>query len=188
MQHVRRSGARDIAKRSRAGFTLLEVAISLLVFLSMVLMFAAVFPLAIRGAHYSSNYSQAALLAQHKIDQIRGAGSDKLMNGAAATNLIGLNIVDNTTANSTQTSFPYSLTFTTVDNLVDTGDNSGFFPPGSTGTVVIKDFHDCTSAPCNAAIPAGQEYVINVKIAWQGGGTSPGYYESYALIGSYIPG
>ncbi len=64
--------------RQRHGFTIAEVMLSLTVFTMMTLMFAAVFPMAVRGSMYSSNYAQATMLAQHKMDQLRSAGYDKL--------------------------------------------------------------------------------------------------------------
>ena len=70
---------------------------ALVVFTMMTLMFAAVFPMAVRGAQYSSNYAQAAMLAQHKMDQLRSAGFDKLFtdgNGTALIKLQSLGIVD----------------------------------------------------------------------------------------------
>ena len=60
------------------------------VFMMMTLVFAAVFPVALRGAQFSNNYAQAALLAQHKIDQLRAAGFSKM----DYTDLNNLGIVD----------------------------------------------------------------------------------------------
>ena len=66
----------------RRGFTMAEVMMALAVFTMMTLMFAAVFPMAVRGAQYSSNYAQGSMLAQHKMDQIR---SDRIQTNCSAT-------------------------------------------------------------------------------------------------------
>jgi len=122
----------------------------MIIFLLMVLVFAAVFPFAIRTAQFSNNYSQAALLAQHKLDQLQTAGYSRL----DYSDLSGLGIID-----SAQQTSPY--TFTGVDNLVGSGSGQGFFPPGSSGIISIVDYHTV-----NPSMAAGQMDYVTVTITW----------------------
>lgn len=156
-------------RRAQRGFTIAEIALSLIVFAMMTMMFGAVFPMAVRGAQYGSNYAQATLVAQHKIDQLRSAGYNKLVLPDTLTNL---NIIDSTTAN-----VDGSYNFAAADNLTSTGAVQGYFPAGSTGTVAITDYH-----LTNVNVPAGKIALIKVKVAWSGGGVSSGYYTLSTMI------
>ncbi len=69
------TGTKPEIRRRRRGFTLAEVVLAMTVFTMMILMFAAVFPMAVRGAQYSSNYAQGAMLAQHKMDSFARPGT-----------------------------------------------------------------------------------------------------------------
>jgi len=154
---------------NRRGFTLAEVALALIIFLMMTLMFAAVFPIAIRAAHYSNNYAQAALLAQHKLDQLRSAGFDKL----DCTDLVNLGVVDQ----NSQACGP-SYTFTGVDNL------DSFFPSGTAGVISITDYS--TLSNVKNPPPAGTVFVVTVTLTWPGSGTVSGSYTTSAMIVSMI--
>jgi prepilin-type N-terminal cleavage/methylation domain-containing protein len=154
--------------QAQRGFTLIEVSLTLIIFLMMTLMFAAVFPFAIRGAEHSTNYSQAVLIAQHKVDQIKAAGFSHL----DYTDLSGLGIVD-----AVPSSSPYS--FTGVDDLDAGISTNGFFPPGSTGTITIVDY-----STINAAVPSGVIDYVTVNIKWAGSGISAGSYQVATLIKS----
>ena len=104
-----------LTSRRQRGFTIMEVVLAMTVFLMMVLMFAAAFPLTVRAAQFSSNYAQATQLAQHKIDQLRAAGYGSL-NGAA---LAGTGIINSATpvanpAGSPTGSTSYSFTAPTT--------------------------------------------------------------------------
>jgi len=151
------------------GFTLAEVVLALMVFLMMTLMFAAVFPIAIRAAHYSNDYAQAALLAQHKVDQLRSAGIDKLN----FSDLTGLGIVDQ---NPDATGPSY--TFTGVDNL------DSFFPNGTTGVISVTDYS--TLSHVSNPPPAGTVYVVTVTLTWPGSGTVSGSYSTSAMMISMV--
>jgi len=144
-----------------------EIALAIMIFALMTLMFAAVFPMAVRGAQYSSNYAQATLLAQHKMDQLRSAGYTKAM---TPSTLVSLNIIDSTTPNADG-----SYSFTSVDNLVSSGSVVGYFPPGSQGTVTITNY-------TNGSVPAGTMAFVKVKINWIGGGVSSGSYTLTTMI------
>ena len=162
-------------RHARRGFTLLEVMLSMFVFLMMTLMFAAVFPFASRSTKFSGNYAQAALIAQHKIDQLRAAGASKL----DYTDLSGLGIID-----AAPVTGPFS--FTATDNIAHytldvsnnpVGDDKGFYPYGSTGTVTIADYNTV-----NSSVPAGKIYVVTVMIKWRGASIASGIYTLSALV------
>jgi type II secretory pathway pseudopilin PulG len=165
------SAVRPIRTRRKAqrGFTIAEIALSLIVFAMMAMMFGAVFPMAVRGAQYGSNYAQATLVAQHKMDQLRSAGYNKLV---LPDTLKSLNIIDSTTTN-----VDGSYNFAAADNLTSTGTVQGYFPTGSTGTVAITDYH-----LTDANVPAGKIALIKVKVAWSGGGVSSGFYTLSTMI------
>jgi Tfp pilus assembly protein PilV len=156
-------------RRHQRAFTLAEVMLALIVFLMMTLMFAAVFPIAVRAAHYSNDYAQAALLAQHKLDQLRSAGFDKL----DYADLAGLGIVDQVPNFSGS-----SYTFTGVDNL------DSFFPSGSSGTIVIADYSSLSNV--GSPPPGGNVYVATVTISWPGTGSVSGSYTSSTMIVSMV--
>jgi type II secretory pathway pseudopilin PulG len=141
---------RPRGKQSRQAFTLVEVTLSLIVFMMMILVFAAVFPFAVRTAQFSNDYAQASLLAQHKIDELLAAGYNRM----DFTDLSGLGIIDAATNTS-----PY--TFTGVDNLDGGGAATGYFRPGSSGTITIVDFNTV-----NASIQPGKMDYATIKLTW----------------------
>ncbi len=158
-------------RRRQRGFTLLEVTLSLIIFTMMTLMFGAVLPIAVRGANHGNNYSQAAALAQRKIDQLRVAGYSRLFDnggGSALTQLSNQNIVDGQNGASGAGGGAYD--FTTQDHLTGAG---GFFPAGSTGTITVA--HDAQAAGVAQ---------VTVTINWTG--TVPGSYTVSALIISML--
>ena len=155
-----------LIQRRRRGFTIMEVVLAMTVFLMMVLMFAAAFPLTVRAAQFSSNYAQATQLAQHKIDQLRAAGYGSL-NGAA---LVGTGIIDSAATVANPAGSPTgskSYSFTAADNL------TAYFPAGSTGTVTISP--DANS---------GSSTVLDVTVllTWTAGNVSSGNYSASAVI------
>lgn len=155
-----------VSVRRGGGFTMVEVMISMMVFTMMIMIFAAVFPFALRTAEFSNNYSQAALLAQHKIDQLQTAGYTRL----DYADLNGLGIIDSAAATS-----PYS--FTSVDNLVGGTGGTGFFPAGSTGTLSIVDYHTL-----NSSVPAGKMDYVTVTITWTSYTGNIGTYSASSLL------
>lgn len=158
-------------RRARRGFTLMEVMFAGVILLLMSFLFAAVFPTAVRGAQYSGNYTQAATLAQHKMDQLRTAGYSRLVDdaqGTALSKMSGLNIVDAQVA-------PNAYDFTTADGLVNSGAVKGYFPSGSTGTVAITPY------TANGT-PPGTVLFVTVTVAWTGAGTASSSYSTSALL------
>ncbi len=154
------------------GFTLIEVSLALIVFLMMTLMFAAVFPTALRAAKFSNNYSQAAQIAQHKIDQMRAAGVSNL----TAAGLQNQGITDSTA--NPPSGLPFTASFTSVDAIANDGNNNhGYFPVGSTGTITVQDYH-----AINAAIPAGQMDYATVLLNWTNGSAAASRYQVSAII------
>ena len=151
----------------------MEVALSLTIFTMMTLMFGAVLPAAVRGAKHGNNYSQAAAIAQRKVDQLRVAGYSRLFDGTSATALSQLsaqNVVDAQNGPSSASGGSYD--FTTVDHLTGIG---GFFPAGSTGTITVAPYTNQT---------AGSVAQVTITIAWTG--TVPGSYTVSALIISML--
>ena len=149
----------------QGGFTLIEVALALVIFVMMALLFAAVFPVAVRGAQQSNNYDQAALLAQHKIDQLRAAGFGNL----DSTDLVRLGIVD-----SAPTTSPYS--FTATDDLLGGSGGNGYFPPGTTGTITIGPYGGT----------GGSVDAVTITISWPSGATPHGSYSASTMIISML--
>ena len=152
-------------KQARRGFTVMEVALSLVIFTMMTLLFGAVLPIAVRGAAHSGNYNQAAALAQRKIDQLRVAGYNRLFDGTdgtAVSKLSAQNVVDAQNSSGV-------FDFTTVDHLTGAG---GYFSPGSAGTITVTDGYN--------GVPAGNAAQVTVTITWTG--TVPGSYSASAII------
>ena len=137
---------RPLPRRRRcAGFTLAEVMLALSVFTMMTLMFAAVFPTAVRGAQFSGNYAQGTMLAQQKMEQLRANGYGRLVDdaqGTALKKLSDLGLIDGQNADG-------SYDFTASDSLTNSGTTHGYFPPGSTGTIKVTPY---VAAGC----PAGR--------------------------------
>lgn len=145
--------------KSQEGFTLIEVVIAMIIFLMMVLMFAAVFPLAVRGAIFSNNYAQAVALCQHKMDQLRDEGWNKM----DYTDLNNDGIVD--TAAAGNQNIANGLSFATTDNL------GGFYPAGCTGTFKVATDGNVASNTVDD---------VQVTITWT---TASGARSSYTLYG-----
>jgi prepilin-type N-terminal cleavage/methylation domain-containing protein len=92
--------------KNRPGMTLIEVMIAVMVFSFAITVFASLFPLAMRMRSKSENVSQATMIAQKKIDQLRALPYTSL----TYTSLQGANVID-----ASPNTSPYS--FTSVDNL-----------------------------------------------------------------------
>lgn len=162
--------------RSR-GFTLIEVCLALIVFLMMTLVFAAVFPVALSAAKTSDNYAQAAQIAQHKIDQMRAVG----YSGLNYNGLLSSALIDPVPSPPGQTQ---TYHFENIDNLISNGGNTGYFPPGSTGTITVRDYA-AYAASQNAGgylPPAGTVDYVTVTLTWTGAGTQSGTYSASAMI------
>ena len=77
-------------------------------------------------------------------------------------------------------------TFTTVDGLVNSGANQGFFPAGSTGTItIVKD----PGAPLDADAPVNPDFQpgssvvrVTVTIRWTNGTRPAGSYAATAVL------
>ena len=175
----------------RAGFTLVELAISLFVFGMILVLLGAIFPVATRAGHVGGNYSEASFLAQHKIDQFQNLGAAKL-DGAA---LAGQGLIDTNGGTPIVVPNPagipagmVSYSFTLTDNLVDNTKNGvsfpGFFPAGSTGIVSVGDYHDLTAAPngTNVVVPATVLKSVTVTITWAGQNQGNGTLTTHIAI------
>lgn len=84
-------------KRKPAGksaFTILEVVLSLVILLFMGVMVTAVLPISLGMTRASADYTHAASLVQHKINQLQDAGYTKLTGPSLGQS--GLKLVDGT--------------------------------------------------------------------------------------------
>ena len=121
--------------RGRTGFTLIEMMIALFIFGMMATLFGALMPIAGLGCRSSGSYAQAALLAQHKADQVRQGGFHNL----TGSRLVNLGVIDaNADGTPMTTAVPSGLptgttsySFTGVDTLVDSGTNGTILHPFS---------------------------------------------------------
>ena len=170
------------SRQRKAGFTLMEVTLALIVFAMMTVLFAAVFPMTMRGAQYGGNYTQAAMIAQHKMDQIRSAGFGSLDQG----HLSNLSIIDS----PQPAGFPVvagggtTYSFTSAENLVSSGTTQGYFAPGSQGTITVVDY---AALHPSSGVPAGSLALVNVSVSWTGGATHDGSYQTSALLANVAP-
>lgn len=169
-------------RRQAAGFTITEVALALVIFTLMVVLFAAVFPMTVRGAQYGNNYTQASMIAQHKMDQLRSAGYARLN----LRDLTNLAVIDAAQPSGYPASVGSRTTysFTTADALVNSGGTQGYFPPGSRGTVTISDY---AALHPSSGIAANTMAYVTVTLAWTGGGISNGSYSTSAIIANIAP-
>jgi len=187
-------------KNRKAGFTLIEVIFALTIFLAMLVVFGAVFPIAITSSKFSNNYSQAAELCAHKLDQLRDqswsytsstfvptAGSNNVSTVLTTNNSIadpGSCVVDPNTSDPNHSS-GIQCSFVDTDNIANNGTNIGYFPTGTTATITIDP--DSVATVPNQP-PAYSVYTATVKIAWTGGGVSSGSYSCTAkLVEDVIP-
>jgi len=154
--YIRRS-CTTLQRKSARGFTLAEVGLATAVLVLMGLLFGAAVPSILRTPQFSSNYTQAGELAQHKVDQLRAAGYSTL---TQSSQLQGLGIINAINPDGT-------YDFTTADNL------SSFFPDGSTGTLTL-------TADPNA--PAQTVMDIAVTITWTGSTFRGGTYTTRTMI------
>jgi type II secretory pathway pseudopilin PulG len=60
------------------GFTIIEVAVAIMVFTFLMLIFASAMPMAKKAVEMNGQYAQANSLCQHKIDQLRAVGFGRL--------------------------------------------------------------------------------------------------------------
>ena len=171
MSYSNRSPYAKRRPRRLRGFNLIEMVISIAVFALMLLLFAALFPVATRGSGEARAYAQAALLTQRKVDQMRQAGYSKLN----ATSLRAFNIVD--AAPNPDGTF----SFNTVDNIVDNGTNKGFY---SRGTVTRISLTQPLPQLGGNAPPLSRAVLVTVSITWPEGGFHNGEFITHTIIAS----
>jgi len=154
----------------RRGFTMSEVILALIIFMGMMLMYGAVMPTALHSSQMANDYMQAHLVAQQKIEQIRGAGYSNL----SLSSMQGLNIVDATQPTGYPISNPSgfatgaaSYSFTTADSL------SSYFPSGATGILTIAPDLNAPTGTCDD---------IYVTISWRVGGRASSYFTANTKV------
>jgi archaellum component FlaF (FlaF/FlaG flagellin family) len=124
--------------RKKAAFTFFEVYLALIVFTLMALMVAAVIPMSARSVRYGNDYTQAATLAMHKVNQLNEAGYSNINRNLNSP----LVVVDSngslpSATNNVNGDKTGSSTFTTRDNMA-TYFVGGVSDP--TGTISIAPF------------------------------------------------
>lgn len=102
------------------GFTLIEVAVSLLAFAAVIVIFASAVVMSEKTAHMNGQYAQAMSLCQHKIDQMRAIGFGQL----EYDTLEGIYVDDSSIAS------PYS--FLETDNVAN------YLPRPTAATLTIE--------------------------------------------------
>src|SRR5665213_2233888 len=125
-------------KARQQGFTLMEVTLGMVIAVMMITVFAAVFPLAVAASKYSNNYGQASMLVQHKIDQLHMVSWSGISNNSSGLAQVQTNLNGMVDSGSCSSSFPMTCNFTNTDNLVNNGSNVGYFPIGSSGTLLVS--------------------------------------------------
>jgi Tfp pilus assembly protein PilV len=179
------------ARSRRAGFTLVEMMIAVFVFWMMIALFGAILPIAGQGSRSGSSYAQAALLAQHKTDQLRQGGFNKLN----ASQMASMKIIDADTNGApitatTPAGLPAGTTsysFTNVDNLVDNGANQGYFPAGAQGILSLSPALGGSGA---GGPTTSQALQVTVTLTWQnsvraGAAANGSAYSTHTVIASY---
>ncbi len=155
----RRSSYRFLAKPKRQpwqrGFTFPEALLAIVLFLLMTMVFAACFPVLSRSGHYSSTYSQAALIAQHKVDQLRFGDYTKLLTPSYLKDLEFIDDQVDILPNGQRRYY-----FTQKDKLAD------YFPSGARGTILIQDY-----SLIQPSVTTGTVQRVEVQITWNNGGS-----------------
>jgi type II secretory pathway pseudopilin PulG len=172
---------KQYSKSAQNAFSLIEMCFALVILLMIIVMFTASFPFVIRNSQFSNNYAQASFLAQHKIDQLRAAGWDKIVDSTkltgsgnsttdvtSVTPLTNLGIID-----SGQNSAPWS--FVNSDSL------AAIYGSGCTGTIKITP--DQNDTYCSNAKSTCDVVTVTVTITWPNSGrSSSGSYSIFAKI------
>lgn len=169
-------------RRARAGFTLIEAMFTLLVFALATVMFAAIFPVSFRSSGKSADYIQAAIIARHKMDQIRQAGYTHL-DGAS---LKGLQIVDSDTPDANG-----FYSFAATDGLVNKDTLTSFFGDASNCTATIKIVPALSVEINGVAVPTvptppADRWAkqVTVHLSWSGRANHSGDYTAHTIIAS----
>lgn len=158
MQTSTRTQSTPPVRARRRGFSLVESMLCIVLFGIILMLFGVTFPAMIRGSDKSASYSQAALLAQHKIDQLRQVGYAQLQDTAV---LRSLGVID------TNLNGDGSFAFTLVDNLVDNNGKKGFFgPSGSASSSIVVG--QALTGQGGAAPSTLRALGVTVTIRWTG--------------------
>ena len=143
---------------------MVEVMLSLIIFLMIALMFGAAIPAATRGARYSGTFQQAISVTQHKIDQLREAGYARL-NSAS---IVSRSLADSCSVSSTTT----TCGFTTTDAI------TSFFGAGAVGTLVVAPYTPSFVAATNQY----SLLTVTVTLTWKDASKAIHSYSASAII------
>ncbi|MGC4046302.1 MAG: hypothetical protein QM758_21135 [Armatimonas sp.] len=146
-------------RTQNAGFTFFEVYLALIIFTLMALLVAAVVPMSARSVRYGNDYTQAATLAMHKVNQLQEAGYENINRNLYTLNAVDGNGTLPTAANNTTGNQSGSSTFTTCDNL-NTYFVGGVSDPA--GTISIAPFTPSASTVSGATVYSVIQATIQV--------------------------
>ena len=138
---------------------MMEVVLALVIFTMMALMTAALVPMAARSNRYGNDFSQAATLAMHKVNQLQEAGYDNMNRNLYGTLLVVDSNGSLPTANTSGSSSS-NAAFTTRDNL------TSYFVGGTSnpsGTIYLAPFTPSLDATTSAYSVIEARVVINWK-------------------------
>ncbi|MCE5315253.1 MAG: prepilin-type N-terminal cleavage/methylation domain-containing protein [Armatimonadota bacterium] len=127
------------------GFTLIEVAASLLAFSVVVITFASTMVMAYKTAHVNGQHAQALSLCQHKMDQMRAMGMGRII---VYDELSDAQVID-----ATSTTSPYS--FTDIDSVAD------YLPDPETSLTI--------TSPCDDSDGVSNDglAMVEITITWR---------------------
>ena len=165
--------------------------IAVFVFGMMIALFGALVPIAGQGGRSGSSYAQASLLAQHKIDQVRQGGFNKL----TGSQMVSMGIIDanadgtpmTVTAPAGLPAGTTSYSFTGWTTWWTTARTQGFFPAGSQG---ILSLSPALSGQGGNAPTAAQALQVTVTLTWPSNvraaaGTNDSTYSAHTIIANY---
>ncbi len=146
----------------------------------MVMVVAACCPLITAESQSSNYYNEAALVAQHKVDQLRALGWNSVVNSTLLTGSGTPDVIDSTDSTS-----PFS--FTTIDNIASvnsasTNNGQYYFPYGTTATITVKP--DPNVYYCSSTLTNCDVVNITVTITWPSTGILKS--NSYTLVAKLI--
>ncbi len=122
----------------------------------IAILFGSVVPTALKETQQGGNYSEAALVAQHKMDQLR-----------TTTALISEGIIDSLNSDGS-----YDFSTNSQDNL------ASYFPSGTTGTIV------CSADTATGTMSSGV-YDVTITISWPQSGAPSGSFSLKDKIINY---
>lgn len=149
-------------RAQKAGFTFFEIYMALIIFTLMALLVAAVVPMSARSVRYGNDYTQAATLAMHKVNQLQESGYTNINRNLNTLLVVDSNGTLPTAANNVNGDKTGAATFTDRDEL-DTYFVGGVSEPS--GTITITPF-----TPSAQVVNSVTSYTIiqaTIEVKWR---------------------